>query len=51
MQRIGKFNMTKLLLLIPWIYGRISSLRSLGIKCNYPFGCRTFREFLQELKK
>jgi len=37
--------------LIDWIYRRVTCDRSLGRERLYPFGCKTFREFLQEIRK
>ena len=34
-----------------YVYGRVSSLRSLGINASYPEGAKTFREFLKIIKK
>lgn len=37
--------------IIEWIRSKVNYLRTLGINTNYPFGCKTFKDFLRELKK
>jgi len=37
--------------LLEWIDAIVPLLRSLGMNVNYPFGCKTFRDFLKEFKK